>query len=105
MTPDLVVRMEPGDDGPPRLRVAGEIDLSNVERFRQSLSTGAPAGSALIVDLTGISYIDSAGISALFERARRGGLEIVADEDSVVAPLIRITRLDQLAVVRPSSSG
>lgn len=105
MTADLVVTTELAGGGPPCLRMAGEIDLSNVEEFREALSAGAPAGLALVVDLTAITYIDSAGLSALFERARGGGLEIVADERSVVSPLIRITRLDQLAVVRPPSAG
>lgn len=93
---------------PPRLRlqVAGEIDLSNVDRFRQSLAAGDGdgdgAGTVLVVDLDAVDYIDSAGIAALFERARRGRMEIVAGPRSVAAPLIRITRLGDVARVLPS---
>ena len=80
--------------------VSGEIDLSNVDGFRQALSSAAQAGQRLNVDLTGVAYIDSAGMAALFERAGRGPLEVRCHADSVVAPLIDITRLGDVASIR-----
>lgn len=77
--------------------VSGEVDLSNVERFRAALDRPGPS---LVVDLAGVTYIDSAGMAALFERATRGRLEVHCQSESVVAPLIDITRLCDVAVIR-----
>lgn len=79
------------------LVVTGEIDLSNVESFRRALDG---AGAPLVVDLSGVEYIDSAGIAALFARARSGGLEVVHAGNPVVVSLIRVTGLDEVATVR-----
>lgn len=81
-----------------QLVVSGEIDLSNIGAFRAALSEGGD--SPLVVDLTGVTYLDSAGIAALFERARRSDLEIVLGPSSVLAPLIEITHLAEVAKVR-----
>ena len=85
-----------------RLLVAGEIDLSNVDRFEREMAAGEDDGLVLVVDLDGVTYMDSAGVAALFARARRGSLRVVARPDSVVAPLLRITRLADLAPIEPA---
>ena len=90
----MSIRQEPGC-----LVVAGEIDLSNVEALRRALESADP-GSRLLVDVSGVEYIDSAGIAALFARAREGGLEIVHAGNPVVVSLVRITGLDEVATVR-----
>lgn len=101
MNTDL--RIELDDSGPAAvLSVAGEIDLSNVRRFERSLAVAEDDGSVLVIDLQQVTYIDSAGIAALFSRARRGPVEVVAGPDSVVAPLLRITRLGDVARIRPA---
>lgn len=93
--------MELDGSGPAaRLRVEGEIDLSNVKRFERSLAAGDRDGTVLVVDLDRVTYMDSAAIAALFTRARRGRMEIVAGPGSVAAPLLRITRLDEVARIR-----
>ncbi|MDA8047886.1 MAG: STAS domain-containing protein [Actinomycetota bacterium] len=79
------------------LSVTGEIDLSNVGHFRAALDLDA---ATLVVDLGGVTYIDSAGMAALFDRARRGRLEVRCQASSVVSPLIDITRLCDVAVIR-----
>ncbi len=61
------------DDGKLVLIAVGEIDLSNIDAFDQALSTATAeaAGSdeTLTVDLSGVEYLDSAAINALFTRA------------------------------------
>jgi len=61
------------DDGKPVLIAVGEIDLSNIDAFDQALSTAtaeaAGSGETLTVDLSGVEYLDSAAINALFTRA------------------------------------
>ncbi len=97
------LQTELGEDGPDlRLRVSGEIDLSNVERFQREMAVAEGDGVVLVVDLDQVTYMDSAGVAALFARARRGALRVVAGPDSVVAPLLRITRLGDVAPIDPA---
>jgi anti-anti-sigma factor len=53
------------------LTATGEIDLSNVEPFSQALTLAvAEADSGtLTVDLSGVEYLDSAAVNALFPHA------------------------------------
>ena len=69
MTP-LTLRTERGSDGTPRVIATGEIDLSNIDAFTEALAT-ASAGTRrpIIVDLSAVKYLDSAGINALFSHA------------------------------------
>jgi len=66
------VTIEPHDDVV-HARVSGEVDLSNAEQvFEQVLDGWVGRGSkGLVVDLSETTYIDSAGIRALFELAER----------------------------------
>jgi anti-anti-sigma factor len=53
-------------------RVAGEVDASNVADLSQQLLDAVPNGArALVLDLTQTSYIDSSGISLIFDAAAR----------------------------------
>ena len=60
-------------DGIPVVTVSGEIDMSNAGRFRDALGLAAAAvdGGSFVVDLTGVEYLDSAGVHALFAHASR----------------------------------
>jgi len=45
--------------------VAGEIDIATVTRLRERLLEVAASGRPLVADLDRVSFIDSAGLSAL----------------------------------------
>jgi anti-anti-sigma factor len=48
--------------------LTGEIDMSNATPVRQQIAEGVtPDDEAMIVDLTDLSFIDSAGLHALIE--------------------------------------
>ena len=51
--------------------VAGEIDVSTVPSLKERLFPLADGGRPLIVDLNGITFIDSTGLGALVATARR----------------------------------
>ncbi|OBF30900.1 anti-anti-sigma factor [Mycobacterium sp. ACS1612] len=57
------------------LRAAGEIDLSNIDAFKQALTSSAAEAAAggvpLTVDLAAIEYLDSAAINVLYSQADR----------------------------------
>ena len=51
-----------------RVIAVGEVDLATAEQFRAAIAESA--GSTVVVDLAGVSFMDSSGIVAL-ETARR----------------------------------
>ncbi|MFD3719109.1 STAS domain-containing protein [Streptomyces sp. NPDC058674] len=94
MTTPLTLTADRSPDGTPVLVAAGEIDMSNVEAFATALA--ADPGGPLVVDLTEVQYLDSAGVTALFAHARR--IELLVTP--LLAPVLTISGLTELATVR-----
>jgi anti-sigma B factor antagonist len=82
------------------VRAAGEIDLTNVAEFQNSLERAVAEASAVTVDLTEVTYCDSATIRALFNAARHTRLTIQVSSSSPISEaLLRVSGLDQVATV------
>ncbi|MEY2420596.1 MAG: anti-sigma factor antagonist [Acidimicrobiaceae bacterium] len=84
--------------------VAGEIDISNASRLRSELDQVAARDVGLIVDLAGVTYLDSSGIGELFALAARltargGTLALVVPDGSPLRRLLRITQFQEAAPV------
>jgi anti-anti-sigma factor len=60
----------------------GELDLRTVSVLRDEL-TAQPTGVPLVLDLRGVTFMDSAGLALMVEQQRRAGAEGV---DFRVAP-------------------
>jgi anti-anti-sigma factor len=75
-------------------RVAGEVDASNVaDLTRQLLDAVSNEVRALVLDFTETSYIDSSGISLIFDAAarmknRRQQLRLVVPPESFVGEVL-----------------
>jgi anti-sigma B factor antagonist len=81
------------------VRAAGDIDLTNVGQFQAALGEAA-AAAAITVDMTAVTYCDSAAIRALFIAARQARLTIrVAAAGPINETLLRVSGLDQIATV------
>jgi anti-anti-sigma factor len=83
-------------DGTPVVTAVGEIDMSNADRFRDALGHAAGASGRLVVDLTGVEYLDSAGLHALF--AFTPGLALIVSP--LLAPVLAISGLSDITSVR-----
>jgi anti-anti-sigma factor len=92
----------------PVVAIAGEIDASNAkqiaERLRAALSNRS---EALVVDLSGTTYIDSAGLNLLFElavalRERQQQLHLIVPQSSPIARMVAIVGLDAEVPTHPS---
>jgi anti-anti-sigma factor len=83
-------------DGAPVVTAVGEIDMSNADRFRDALGQAAGEGGRLVVDLTGVEYLDSAGIHVLV--AFTPGLSLIASP--LLAPVLAISGLSDVTSVR-----
>ena len=89
-------------DGQIALTVTGEIDLSNVDRFADALSEAAAkadGGRTLIVDLSGVGYLDSATVNVLFPHADH--IRVIAQP--VLVRVLDICGLTELAAVESAS--
>ncbi len=83
------------------LRPSGDLDLATVEAFRDSVQAAvAEEPDALVIDLTGVDFLDSSGLAvlALALRAQRGrgAACAVVNPRSIVRRAIELVGLDML---------
>lgn len=81
------------------LVVSGEIDMVTAPEFeKQLLSALRERPGALVVDLGGVDFLGSAGLTALLAAHREAGehtkLRVVAESSTTARPL-QLTGLDQ----------
>jgi anti-sigma B factor antagonist len=81
------------------LAVEGEIHVSTAPEFSAMLSATVDSGcTSLVLDLTGVMFIDSTGLSVLLNALRQvthaGGQMAVVCSNPTVLRLFEITRLD-----------
>ena len=79
-------------------RLSGEIDLSNAGAVEEQVTGGLAGSTAVAVDLSGLSYLDSAGLALLSRLASRlsgqsGSLRLVVPPDAVVGRTLSISGL------------
>jgi anti-sigma regulatory factor (Ser/Thr protein kinase)/anti-anti-sigma regulatory factor len=69
--PDMIISELPGDDEA-RVRVDGPVDTTSAPRLRRELlRRGRGATVPVTVDLTGVTHLASAGVSALYQMVER----------------------------------
>ena len=56
-------------EGDGRFEVEGELDLSNVEQLGDALWAELRAGSSVVVDLSGLAFMDSQGLRLFMQLA------------------------------------
>ena len=88
------------------LPLDGEIDLHVSPRIATSLRAIIDQKpSRLVVDLSGVSYIDSSGLAVLIEGMQNveayGGKFVLAGLQENVRPIFEIARLDQVFIIFP----
>jgi anti-sigma B factor antagonist len=83
-------------------RPVGELDAFTVSQFRQTLSELA-SSPRLVIDMSGIPFVDSAGLGALIGGIRRtrelGGDVAVACDRPTLVRLLRTTGFDRIVSV------
>jgi len=86
-------------------RVTGELDIAGASSTGESIGEAVPTSArALVVDCTGLEFIDSSGIAMLFGLARRLGsrrqeLRVVARGGEPVSRVLEIVEFDRAAPV------
>lgn len=88
------------------VRVSGELDTFAARGFREKLSHPR-SSDRFVVDLAGLTFVDSAGLHALFSisrMAREVGarLVFVVPADSPVRKVVELVRLADVVPVCPT---
>jgi anti-anti-sigma factor len=99
---DLQARFDvvPGTGAQPAVvRAAGDIDLASAAEFGAALTEAAASSGDVTVDLTAVSYFDSAAIHALFTAATHDRLTLVVKENGPITTMLRIAGLDKITTV------
>jgi len=87
------------------ISLRGEVDLENAARVRERIARTIPAAaSRMVLDLSEVIHIDSAGVRLLFDLGARFGerrheLTIVAPAGSLVREVVDVVRLESVAAV------
>jgi anti-anti-sigma factor len=108
MTPELAKLTFESDGDVELARVAGEVDASNVEDLSETLLERIPnQARAVVIDLTETSYIDSSGISLIFDAAarlrnRRQELRLVVLPRSFVAEVLAAVSMQESVAIDPA---
>jgi anti-anti-sigma factor len=89
---------------PSVVEVKGELDLSTVARWEENVTTVGRDATVVVLDLSEVGFVDSAGVRSLFRLARdaasRGTrLLIVAPRDGPVRRLLEILSLGSVTPV------
>jgi anti-anti-sigma factor len=93
MPEQLVI--DPLEDGP-GFRVSGELDLLTVPQLRDALVSVTGSESDVVLDFSGVSFVDSSGLGLLLSTARatkeRGASLVLR------APSLTVRRLFGIAI-------
>jgi anti-sigma B factor antagonist len=94
-------------DGLHVIELTGEVDLHRASELRFMLGEHAAAKRpALVVDVSGVEYMDSAGIATLIEYVQRstafGGRFALAGARQRLRAIFDLVRLGEIFPIRPT---
>ena len=97
----LRIELDGRSPGEATLRLAGELDLVTAPTLRDELARHQARGLRIVLDLSGIEFLDSTGLVLLMEVAREPAangwsLALRRDLSPSVARLFQVTRTESL---------
>jgi anti-anti-sigma factor len=106
MPPDPGYTSEPLDDGTSLVTVSGEVTFSNVAGLARELEAALERALNLVVDLSGVTFIDSSGLSVLLTastnaRSQGGAVALVLAQGEPPS-IFRFRGVDRLLALYPS---
>lgn len=85
--------------------IDGELDLSNVPGITRELATAVPnTAMRLVLDLSQVSYMDSAGLGMLYTlgrqlRDRQQALTLVVPSAAPIRRVLEVASVDSIATI------
>jgi anti-sigma B factor antagonist len=107
--PQFSVAYETPNDEVGVVVLGGEIDIYSAPQFKEVLVNGIEGGARrVIVDLSGVTFIDSTALGVLVSGAKRvrprnGNLDIVCTDENIIR-IFEITGLDRIFGIYSSRS-
>ena len=105
-SPSFELSEESLDDQTHLIAVRGEVHVSTAPEFSERLNDAIAGGkTGVVIDMTGVDFIDSTGLSVLLNALRRvtrqQGTLALAVSNPTVLRLFEITRLDSTFDILP----
>lgn len=85
------------------VNVNGDVDLENSDSLREQVSAALESNSAVSVNMSEVSYIDSSGIAALIESRQKAeeankSFKIQKPSEAVIS-VLKMAKLDTFFVI------
>jgi anti-anti-sigma factor len=95
------------DGAPPVLLVRGDLDLANAEEFGEALKQALSVDSSVVLDLSGLTFIDAAGLRVIVHAAEsRDGVDpLTLVNASRVTRLLELVGVDDLPRIEIAPDG
>ncbi len=94
------------DGGVLVIALEGDVDLKTSPDARKILLNAVTRNLPIVIDLSGVSYIDSSGVASLieaFQKARKSGHKFVLAAVSESAlRVLNLARMDKVFTICPS---
>lgn len=86
-----------------KISINGDLDIDNTDSLRKKISTSLDVNTAVSLDMSEVSYIDSSGVAALIEcrqKANQRGkdFKLLKPSESVVS-VLKMAKLDTFFVI------
>ena len=99
---EIVIDTRIDPTGAPIVVLSGELDSSNVSTLETAVeSIMARHPERLIFDLSGLRFIDSAGIAVLIRAAARVNAVSLRNPSSIVRRVVEVTGLSGVLPIEP----
>jgi anti-anti-sigma factor len=88
---DLDISIAPAGSGATAvIEAVGEVDLGNSDQLAESAAAAGAGGGGVVLDMSGVTFMDSSGLKALLLATRElgSGLAVVVTPGSSVERLI-----------------
>ena len=86
----------------------GEVDLEHSPKARKVLLEAIGRGPKVLVDLSGVEYIDSSGVASLveaFQKAKKNGVDFaLVSVNAAARRVLELARLDKVFVIHENLS-
>ena len=86
------------------LVVSGEVDLDKSPQLRNNITSHLNENKNVAVDLSGVSYIDSSGVSCLLEgmqlSKKKGVVFELINVSEAVMKVLELAHLDKILTIR-----
>jgi anti-anti-sigma factor len=96
-------------DGVTVVELTGEIDVDTAPRMRAALDAALRTGVPVVIDMDGVTFMDSTGIAVLVSvnlRAIRIGTPVVLRAVPVrIRNLLGLLGLDEILTIEPAPDG